>query len=198
MFYGAPIPVVTETKFLGLVFDRKLTFAAHIKYLKDRCLKALNLLRVVAHKDWGADSATLLKLYRTHVRSKLDFGCVVYGSARPSALESLDRVQKTGLHDRRLWRVLIESKTQHCAPVSEPSIPHLYSAYTSKLGNCPSDCAARNLVCNLSSNFAQTLQTQPSTASSTLASVVCSKLDQALSQHLATGCNKTSWIVESI
>ena len=57
------IPVVTETKFLGLVFDRKLTFAAHIKYLKDRCLKALNLLLVVAHKDWGADSAALLKIY---------------------------------------------------------------------------------------------------------------------------------------
>ena len=91
--YGASIPVVTETKFLGVVFDRKLTFAAHIRYLKDRCIKALNLLRVVAHKDWGADSATLLKLYRTHVRSKLDFGCVVYGSARPSALESPDRVQ---------------------------------------------------------------------------------------------------------
>ena len=40
---------------------------------------------------------TLLKLYRTHVRSKLDFGCVVYGSARPSALESLDRVQNAAL-----------------------------------------------------------------------------------------------------
>ena len=77
--YGTPIPVVTETKFLGLVFDRKLTFAAHIKYLKDRCLKALNLLRVVAHKDWGADGATLLRIYRSYIRSKLDFGCVVYG-----------------------------------------------------------------------------------------------------------------------
>ena len=49
--YGTPIPVVTETKFLGFIFDRKLTFSAHIKYLKNRCLKALNLLRVVAHKD---------------------------------------------------------------------------------------------------------------------------------------------------
>ena len=95
--YGASIPVVTETKFLGLAFDRKLTLVAHIKYLEDRCLKALNLLRVVAHKDWGADSATLLKKYRTHVRSKLDFGCVVYGSARPSALESVDRVQNAAL-----------------------------------------------------------------------------------------------------
>ena len=95
--YGTQIPVVTETKLLGVVFNRKLTSAAHIKYLKDRCLKALNLLRVVAHNDWGADSATLLKLCRTHVRSKLDFGCVVYGSARPSSLESLDRVQNAAL-----------------------------------------------------------------------------------------------------
>jgi len=35
-------------------------------------MKALNLLRVVAHKDWGTDCVTLLKLYRSHVRSKLD------------------------------------------------------------------------------------------------------------------------------
>jgi len=48
-------------------------------------MKALNLLRVVAHKDWGADCATLLKLYRSHVRWKLDYGCVVYGSARQNA-----------------------------------------------------------------------------------------------------------------
>jgi len=37
------------------------------------------------------DCATLLKLYRSHVRSKLDYGCVVYGSARKSVFESLDR-----------------------------------------------------------------------------------------------------------
>jgi hypothetical protein len=95
--YGASIPVVSEFKFLGLIFDKKLTFNQHIKYLKDRCIKALNLLRVVAHKDWGADCATLLKLYRSHVRSKLDYGCVVYGSARQSVLESLDRVQTAAL-----------------------------------------------------------------------------------------------------
>ena len=65
--YGASIPVVTEAKFLGVVFDRKLTFAAHIRHLKDRCMKALNLQRVVAHKDWGADCTTLLKLYRLHI-----------------------------------------------------------------------------------------------------------------------------------
>ena len=54
-------------------------------------------LRVVAHKDWGANGSTLLKLYRSHVRSKLDYGCVVYGSARKSTLEALDRVQNAAL-----------------------------------------------------------------------------------------------------
>ena len=94
---GEPIPVVAETKFLGLVLDKKLTFVPHIKYVKDRCLKALNLLRVVAHMDWGADCATLLKFYRSQLRSKLDYGCVVYGSARRTALECLDRVQNAAL-----------------------------------------------------------------------------------------------------
>ena len=64
------IPVVKETKFLGLVFDSKLTFLPHIKYLKTKCTKALNLLRVVANTDWGADKKVLLRLYRSLVRSK--------------------------------------------------------------------------------------------------------------------------------
>ena len=59
LYDDLPTPVGTATKFLGLVFDSKLTFAAHIKYLKDRCLKATNLLRVVANKNWGAESVTL-------------------------------------------------------------------------------------------------------------------------------------------
>ena len=36
--YGSPIPVVEESKFLGMFFDRKLSFISHIKYLKAKCL----------------------------------------------------------------------------------------------------------------------------------------------------------------
>ena len=53
--YGSPIPVVEESKFLGILFDRKLSFIPHIKYLKAKCLKALNLLKVLSHTSWGAD-----------------------------------------------------------------------------------------------------------------------------------------------
>ena len=94
---GTPIPVVEETKFLGVIFDKKLTFIPHIKKLKAKCQKALNLLRVVAHTDWGADRKVLLHLYRTIVRSKLDYGSIVYGSARESYLKTLDTIHHQGI-----------------------------------------------------------------------------------------------------
>ena len=71
---GQAIPVKDEVKSLGLTFDQKLNFKAHISYLKKKCQKALNILRVVGHTDWGADKSTLLKLYRT----------LVSGSGEPS------------------------------------------------------------------------------------------------------------------
>ena len=79
--YGSLIPVVDEAKFLGVIFDRKLSFIPHIKYLKAKCLKALNLLKVLSHTNWGADRFILLHLYRSLIRSKLDYGAIVYGSA---------------------------------------------------------------------------------------------------------------------
>jgi len=94
---GTPVPVVEETKFLGVVFDCKLSFIPRIKHLKDKCTKAVNLLRVLAHTSWGADQETLLHLYRSLIRSKLDYGCIVYGSARGSYLRMLDPIQNYAL-----------------------------------------------------------------------------------------------------
>jgi hypothetical protein len=42
--YNSPIKIVSETKFLDLLFDSKLTFLSHIKMLKNKSLKALNIL----------------------------------------------------------------------------------------------------------------------------------------------------------
>ena len=73
VLYNIPIRVEKETKFLGVLLDSKLTFVPHIKGLKKKCVKALNLLRVVYITDWGGDGTVLLRLYRALFYSKLDY-----------------------------------------------------------------------------------------------------------------------------
>ena len=34
---GVEIPVIDQYKFLGVIFDRKLSFIPHINYLKSKC-----------------------------------------------------------------------------------------------------------------------------------------------------------------
>jgi ribonuclease HI len=91
------IPIVTQAKFLGLLFDNKLSYIPHLKYIRAKCLKSMNLLRIVAHKDWGGDTQTLLKLYRSLIRSRLDYGSIVYGAARKSYISMLDPIQNQAL-----------------------------------------------------------------------------------------------------
>ena len=91
------LPVEGSTKFLGLWWDSHLSFKKHIRVLKTQCKEALNLLRVVAHLKWGGDRDTLLMLYRAVVRSKLDYGCIVYGTTANANLRPLDSIHNTGL-----------------------------------------------------------------------------------------------------
>ena len=91
-----PYTLATQ-QFLGLVFDTKLSFLPHIRALKARCMKALDVLKVLSATEWGADSTILLQLYRALVRSKLDYGSIIYGSARKSYVKLLDPVHHQGL-----------------------------------------------------------------------------------------------------
>ena len=94
---GTPIKIVKEFKFLGVIFDSKLSFVPHIKMLRTKCAKALDILKVVSNTHWGADKNVLLQLYRSLVRSKLDYGSIVYGSARKSYLQALDAIHNQGI-----------------------------------------------------------------------------------------------------
>ncbi|GFX90414.1 putative RNA-directed DNA polymerase from transposon X-element [Trichonephila clavipes] len=81
------IPVVSEVRFLGVIFDSKLTFLPHVLYLRKKCERSLNILKVLSNTLWGADRVSLLQVYQALILSRLDNGCVVYGSARASVLK---------------------------------------------------------------------------------------------------------------
>ena len=80
------IPIIGEAKFIGLIFDSKLSFIPHITSLKSRCTKSLDLIQVLSNTTWGADRKVLLHVYRDLMRSKLDYCCIVYGYCLPTPL----------------------------------------------------------------------------------------------------------------
>ncbi|GBM26151.1 hypothetical protein AVEN_196980-1 [Araneus ventricosus] len=91
------IQVVPVVKFLGILFDSKLTFRPHISHLKKKCIQSLDILKVLSNTTWGCKSSTLLKIYKSVVLSKLDYDSVIYGSAAKSVVQQLDTVHHQGL-----------------------------------------------------------------------------------------------------
>ena len=83
-----------SAKFLGLTFDSKLSWSAHIKYIEDKCKKRLNLMRAVSGNTWGASKKTLLTIYRALIRSVIDYGAIAYNTATESVKHRLDIIQQ--------------------------------------------------------------------------------------------------------
>lgn len=95
--HSGQLEFVKEFKFLGLVFDEKLKWEAHIRQLKQHCQNGLNLLKTLSSQTWGADSTTLLRIYRALIRSKIDYGSISYSTAKKSVLKKLDTIHNTAL-----------------------------------------------------------------------------------------------------
>ena len=98
--FGNKIEFVHKILFLGMTFDRHLTWAPHILALKERCNRDLNLLKLVSGTSFGADKKTLLNLYKAliHILHKkyADFS-EAYNSACDSLLKTLDSIQNSAL-----------------------------------------------------------------------------------------------------
>ncbi|GFW36338.1 probable RNA-directed DNA polymerase from transposon BS [Trichonephila clavipes] len=64
------IPVVSEVRFLGVIFDSKLTFLPHVLYLRKKCERSLTILKVLSNTLWGADRVSLLQVYQALILSQ--------------------------------------------------------------------------------------------------------------------------------
>lgn len=130
------IQVSNQARFLGLIFDKKLNFKPHIEDLRQRCMKAMRVVKVLSSSVWGADTNLLLHIYRTLVRSKLDYASFVYGSARKSYIKKLDPIHNLGIR-LALGSFRTSSVGANQVEADEPSLEHrrqkLALQYTTKL-----------------------------------------------------------------
>ena len=60
----APLTVSNEIKFLGLTFDRKLTWKHHIDNTRQRMWLRINAIKAISGRDLGIQSKTLIHLYK--------------------------------------------------------------------------------------------------------------------------------------
>ncbi|GBM11640.1 hypothetical protein AVEN_102757-1, partial [Araneus ventricosus] len=120
---GQLLNVVNEIKFLGVTFDKKLTFKPHVMKLRKKLDKTLNILKVISNTSWGASRTSLLRVYRASILSKIDYGCVIYGSARQSVLKRLDPIHHSALRlcSGAFRTSPVESLYVECC---EPSLDH--------------------------------------------------------------------------
>jgi len=90
-----PIQMVNSYKFLGLTFDGKLSWIFHIKELKAICFNKILILKYLSHPRTGCNRKLLLQLYRSLIRSQLDYGSPIY--SHTCTLNLLKTIQTSSL-----------------------------------------------------------------------------------------------------
>ncbi|XP_072389548.1 uncharacterized protein [Diabrotica undecimpunctata] len=90
-------PMDTNVKYLGITLDKKLTWKLHIEQIETKCNKGLNFLKSIMRSWWGAEPQTALIFYKGYIRSIIDYGCTLYGTANKTNLCKLDIIQNKSL-----------------------------------------------------------------------------------------------------
>ena len=75
LFNNIPVKKVGEHKHVGIIFDSKLSFSAHIKSAISKTRKGIGLLKYLSKYP---PRHTLIEIFKLYVRPHLDFGDVIY------------------------------------------------------------------------------------------------------------------------
>lgn len=75
---GVKIPFVTEAKYLGVLFDHRMTWNTHISKTITKATISLGRCRRLCGKNWGLNPKMTLWLYTAVVRPMIAYGAVVW------------------------------------------------------------------------------------------------------------------------
>ena len=88
-----PLPFCRNPTFLGITYDRTLSFHQHTKNVTAKTMPKITALKSLASPHWGASSSCLRTIYQTLVRPTLDYGAPAwFPSLAPSNLRPLSSI----------------------------------------------------------------------------------------------------------
>ena len=94
---GKKLKYADNAKFLGMTFDSKLKWDKHINELIKRCDKDINLLKCIKGQDWGCNKISLMTIYKGLIKSKLNYGSIIYNTASDYLLNKLQKLSNRAL-----------------------------------------------------------------------------------------------------
>jgi len=62
--HGKKIEFVSEHKYLGVYFDKKLSFLSHVQYLRDKIIALAAVIRKTVQEEWGLRRKAYTLLYK--------------------------------------------------------------------------------------------------------------------------------------
>ena len=81
VFDGHPVEVVQSYKYLGIIFDTRLSWKHHIKYVCAKAKKMLIKINAVSNIKWGLPNQSCRFLYLSAIQPILLYGAIVWGNA---------------------------------------------------------------------------------------------------------------------
>ena len=113
-YNGQVIPSSSSVKFLGITFDSALTFRSHFRTVAYLARHRLLKLNSIFSTTYGPSTSTLIRLYKSYIRSLFDYGAPTTCVASPAIQRSWERIQThfisralsipSFIHNDRKWQ----------------------------------------------------------------------------------------------
>ena len=92
-----PLPFEDEQTYLGVTFDRHLTWRKQIEKAEATARKKLAMMRKLAGTKWGASEKILTQVYHGTVRPHLEYGSNSFWTAAQTHQNALEKTQNQAL-----------------------------------------------------------------------------------------------------
>jgi hypothetical protein len=95
--FGADIPYNPNPRFLGITFDKRLSFANQLKETKTNCFDRLKIIRILSHKRWMLSKQTLVGIYKALIGSVIDYQAFFSTQLTATRQKSINVVQNAAV-----------------------------------------------------------------------------------------------------
>lgn len=87
------IEQVKTHKYLGIILDQNLNFTEHIKQRQNMVNRRINFLRYISGQNWGANRKILTTVYKTTIRSVIEYQAHLMNNITPQQNKQLEKLQ---------------------------------------------------------------------------------------------------------